>query len=882
MKVEKNHLRSRRGILGSAKVAFGGALVSFMFLFGSCESKFDEYYEKPSWIENPAYDVLQKEGRFSKYLQLVDKTLYAKQLKGSGSYTFFAPNDQAFDAWLAEKGYNSVADVPTDVASDIVSYTMVYNQYEALHLGDIWEGATWEGNVGQSFRKQTPSYKTLYKELRPGDTDSIYVYEQYAGVFNQDNFGHRYLHIYTPAYFKAKALNSNDYTTVYPNSSWSETVGNVHGASIVKGDIYASNGVVHELDAVVEVPRTIDEMIVEYGASSNVERPAEGWSVMKDILYNKYADGSYQFLTYTEDKQASIYFQRMYPEKEAELATVYGRDYNGALLAYLNYNENVASADATERTESSAYTLFLPNEQVFNDYINNTVLKYTQNKSFNELSEDVIQTVFRSHVSSQMVWPSMFASAKNVARDANGEFINGAGASGAKYGDFGVTGVEVASNGLVYHIDHVIESGLFKSVYGRILLDPAYSYTRMLVGGSSLYTNLTTNTPFVGGTNDPEYNGVDKRYQYAVLLSSDALLTADGFAYDNLNSTFTNDQLLGTIDANSRINRLINNGIFVRELGKDDYSNPAVLDFSKQPDALAGAYDGYGYAVNYYGELVRYKDNQLQAAGNIKDSTVVTVTADPTSYVNGTVYTIDRLLNYSQRETNGSDAAGWEQSASILDDVTAYLKEHSECSIFKKYYDATLEAHVKNYISTSDFHTVLIPTDERMQELVNDSLLPTIDAVTANANGEMVTAGDFVLGHFLQGAVFADDGLDRVYMSDANYKKISNSTAIRITEGSLDLIAARTYVTVEKEGADNRLKFMARDIEAGVISVVSGINSKAEEGSDRIPNAVVRDIAKSNVMARQGVIHQLDGYLYYKINKVEEPETPAEGEESEN
>lgn len=876
MKVEKNHLRSRRGFLGSAKLAFGGALVSFVFLFGACENKFDEYYEKPSWIENPAYDVLKKEGRFSNYLQLVDKTLYAKQLKGSGSYTFFAPNDDAFGVWLAEKGYASVADVPAEVATEIVSYTMVYNQYEALHLGDIWEGATWEGNKGLSFRKQTPSYKTLYKELRPGDTDSIYVYEGYTTPFNQDAFDHRYLHIYTPAYFAAKNLSATDYETVYPGSTWTSAVGSVHGASIVTGDIYASNGVVHELDAVVEVPQTIDEMIVEYGTDGNMDRLTEGWSVLKDILYNKYADGSYQFLSYTEDKDAALYFQRMYPEKEAELATVYSRDYNGALMAYLNYNEHISTGDATDRTESQAHTLFLPNKQVLSDYINNTVLKYTKNKDFNELSEEVIQTVFRSHISRQMIWPSMFASAKNVARDANGEFINGAGAAGKTFADFGVTDVEVASNGIVYHIDHVIESGLFKSVYGRILLDPAYSYTRMLLGGSSLYTNLTSNTPFVGGINDPQYNGVDKRYQYAVLLSSDALLEADGFAYDNLNSTFTNDADLSSIDANSRINRLVNNGMFVRELGKDDYSEPAVLDFSQQPAALAGTYDGYGFAVNYYGELVRYKNNQLQAAGNVKDSTYVTVTADPTPYVNGTVYTIDRLLHYSQRETNGNDAAGWDQSVSILDDVTAYLKEHPECSIFKKYYDATLEAHVKNYISTSDFHTVLIPTDERMQEALDAGLLPTVDAVTANANGEMVTAGDFVLGHFLQGAVFADDGLDRVYMSDAHYKKISNSTAVRITEGSLDLIAARTYVMAEKMGADNRLVFGARDIEAGVISVVSGINS--QQGT----NTVVRDINKSNVMARQGVIHQLDGFLYYKVNKVEEPETPAEGEESEN
>lgn len=878
MKVEKNHLRSRSGILGSVKGAFGGALlVSSMFLLGACENKFDEYYEKPSWIENPAYDVLQKEGRFSKYLQLVDKTLYAKQLKGSGSYTFFAPNDEAFDAWLAEKGYSSVADVPADVASDIVSYTMVYNQYEALHLGDIWQGATWEGNKGLSFRKQTPSYKTLYKELRPGDTDSIYVYEGLTTPFNKDMFDHRYLHIYTPAYFAAKALDAVDYETVYPGATWNNAVGNVHGASIVTGDIYASNGVVHELDAVVEAPQTIDEMIVEYGAADNNERPAQGWGVLKELLYNKFADGSYQFLSYEEDKDAALYFQRMYPEKESELATVYSRNYNlVSLISAFNFNEHVSTGDATERTESEAYTLFLPSKSAFDDYINNTVLKYTKNKDFNELSEDVIQTVYRAHVARQMVWPSKFASAKNVARDVNGEFINGAGAAGAKYAGFGVTDVEVASNGIVYHIDHVIESGLFKSVYGRILLDPAYSYTRMLLGGSALYTNLTSNTPFVGGTNDPAYNGVDTRYQYAVLLSSDALLEADGFTYDNLNSTFNNSALLGTIDANSRINRLVNNGVFIRELGKDDFSYPTPLNFNEQPAALAGEYDGFGYAVNYYGELVRYKNGQLQAAGNIKDSTYVTVTADETSYVNGTVYTIDRLLNYSQRETDGNNAAGWEQSASILDDVTAYLAAHPECSLFKKYYDATKDAHVINYISTSDFHTVLIPTDERMQELINAGMLPTVDEVTANANGEMITAGDFVLGHFLQGAVFADDGLDRVYMSDAHYKSITNSTAIRITEGSLDLIAARTYVKVEKMGTDNRLVFGARDIEAGVISVVSGINS--QEGT----NAVIRGIDKSNVMARQGVIHQFDGYLYYKINKVEEPETPAEGEESEN
>ncbi len=891
MKVVKNHLRNRRCSFASLMRIFNGALlVSSLLFFGACENEFDKYYEEPNWIESNAYDVLQGEGRFSNYLQLVDKTLYAKQLKGAGSYTFFAPNDDAFAAWLSEKGYASVADVPADVASDIVSYTMVYNQYEALHLGDLWSGGTWEGNIGLTYRKQTPSYKTLYKELRPGDSDSIYVYEGFQSTFNQDMFDHRYLHIYTDAYFRANGLVQTDYETVYPGSAWSPEVGNVHGASIVTGNIYACNGVVHELNQVVEMPKTLDEMIVQYGEDDS--RSTEGWSTLKEMLYNKFADGSYQFMQYTENPQAALYFQKMYPEKEAELGSVYARNYDVAnLMIAPNFNEYVTTGDATERTEGSGYTLFLPKKDVFKNYIENDVLKYTKNKSFNELSEQVIQTVIRSHMSRTMVWPSGFATAKNVARDINGEFINGIGRSGIGFGEFGVdlNNIEVASNALVYHIDHVIKSGLFESVYGRILLDPSFSYTQLLLATSSLYTKLTENTPYANGLNTTNYTGVDERYQYALLLAPDQLLKDDGFTYDVLNTTFKNEEINSgaSIQAPERINRLVNSGVFIREISPEDDAYPEKVDFFNQPAALAGDYDGWGFLVNYYGELVRYKNGQLQAYGNIKDGTVANVTLDnEKSYVNGAVYTIDRLLNYSPRETQTAEVTGWEQP--ILEDaITEYLRAHSDCSLFKKYWDATyVKEQLRNYLSSSAHYTILVPTDTFMQEAINLGYIPTVASITPITNSDgtqtapdvnkVVAAANFLLGHMLEGGVYVDDGMERVYEAEAHYTSSSSTTSIRLTEGSLDLVNAKTYVKISKDKANgNRLKFTARDLEYGQSTPVIGIAS--QKGT----NTVVRHIDDSNIPARLSVIHKFDGFLHFKLNKVEE-ETPAEGEESGN
>ncbi|MDR1119319.1 MAG: fasciclin domain-containing protein [Dysgonamonadaceae bacterium] len=87
-------------------------------VFVQCDNSVtDEYYERPSWLEPPIYEVLEQQGRFGHYLQCVERTEYAGVLKGAGLYTVFAPNDDAFTTWLQEKSYSSVADIPSEEAT---------------------------------------------------------------------------------------------------------------------------------------------------------------------------------------------------------------------------------------------------------------------------------------------------------------------------------------------------------------------------------------------------------------------------------------------------------------------------------------------------------------------------------------------------------------------------------------------------------------------------------------------------------------------------------------------------------------------------------------------------------------------------------------------
>jgi uncharacterized surface protein with fasciclin (FAS1) repeats len=804
-----------------------------LFLSGSCSKNFDHYYQRPSWLEKNALEVLEKKGNFNHYLKLVDRTLYSKVLRGSGHYTFFAPNDQAFEVWLQENGYDKVEDIPLSLATDIVAYGLIYNAYEAANLGNTWlSSAEWE--LGSSFRKQTPSYKTIFREEVDGQKRWTL---HSTGSFNESWHNYRYLPIFTNNYFTANGLSAADYNEFYPQTNWNPANGNVLGAEIITPDIYVENGVVHEINRVIVPPANLDELISIRGKDPS--NTAQGWALFKELLYHKLPDSSYQFILYSDDVDAQYYYNKMYPD--SAVGSVHLKTYNSEYIGLPLNLEGYHGPTEGTTSENGAYTLFVPDAAAIKSYLSNTLLKYTDD--FNKLPSTVLSTFIASHICDGLVWPSNFKLAKNLV-GLEGEFINGRGVLGSDYAGSGITSAQFASNGMVYTINKVVKSGFFESVYGRLLLDPAYSFMNQVISANyntTVYQYLLQ-SPYSGYLNE----------NYTLLLPANDLLENDGFTFDPSNSTFSNATAssVGGVDVVARINRLAASGVFVRT---KDYP---LDNFNTAPAALGDSYGGYGFAVNYFGDMVRYKNNYLQAVGNIADNDSVHLQKDTVNYANGQFYQLDKLINYSPRNTMGGSSEGWNQG-SLVSFVQDYL-DKSDKTLFKTYWDTCL-VEIEGSINTSAFYTVLIPTNQRMQEAIDAGYLPTIEEVNANLNGELIKAVAFINAHLIIGEVYPDDGLDRIF--PGNYASYKTTTSHKITEAKLDLVLAKSYVNISKGADRNQLTFKAADIEAGSNVLVYG------RGSTQGTQQVIRGLNNSNVMGPRAVLHSLDGFVCFEINQ---------------
>src|SRR5690606_7974688 len=129
----------------------------------SCRKEaFDEYYSRPDDLESPIYTRFEEEGRFSKFLQLLEDRGDMHTLKQAGYWSSVATYDEAGNPFLQEHNYASVDQVPDAVAEQIVCYALVYNAFQTNHISDYQSNVGWEEGMG--FRRRTAYYDGFQKE----------------------------------------------------------------------------------------------------------------------------------------------------------------------------------------------------------------------------------------------------------------------------------------------------------------------------------------------------------------------------------------------------------------------------------------------------------------------------------------------------------------------------------------------------------------------------------------------------------------------------------------------------------------------------------------------------------------------------------------------
>ena len=794
-------------------------LVFTIFLFVRCTDEKDAYFDRPTWLEPPIYEVLQKEGRFTYYLQCVDSTLYAPALKSSGLYTVFAPNDVAFKAFLTAKGYTSVKDLPKSLINEIVSYSIVYSNYTYDRLTDVLSGG-WDSLT--SIRKKTNYYKTIYQMEYQGN--NIWVYDVpgstiSAGTVVEQNF--KYIPFYLQRVFESNRSSAQaalDYGMFYTTPY---TGNNIQNANIIKKDMMAENGVVHEIDQVVEPLPNLENLLDD-----------ANFSEFKSLINKKGDTNEPFFISYIYNDQLTKFFRDAMPDKNID--KVYFKIYTG--LPFNLCGERYGTS--TKEAEQGGFTIFAPNNTAIQNFYTNKLKDYYPNGIQTD-SKEILGYFINAQMIDELVWPGDYKGSMNSL----GEFLNGKGNRGDDFDKNKYSKMAPASNGLFYGSNDYIKSRYFETVFTEILLNPTYN---LLNSAFKEYYDMTLKEELL----KCELNGYTQE-NYTVLLPSDELLSADGFSWIWLAgsnkygfSHTKSGSSLGSFDVPTRIQRLVKSHIFKRL--KNESVNCAITQFTTDP-AFATAYGGYAYAVNEYGDMIRYKDGKIQMLGNYDENDWVTATPFKT-FSNGQVFKIDKLLQYSRRNTYPNTVEGY-KSQDLYTYILAMTSgtQNTNVALFKNYLAACLKGDESNELAglSADMTlTVLMPTNAAINAAIAAGDLPKLTDVTADVSARIKTT-KFVLYHIIKGKVFVDDGLPYIMPNN-------------------EVIKEETWPTILKDVVDNTYLAIRKDATGKLL-----FSTQAESTGRKLSNStktatVTRGLKRSNYFGAKAVLHEINDYFKYE------------------
>jgi uncharacterized surface protein with fasciclin (FAS1) repeats len=826
-------------------------------LFTQCTSLFDEAYQRPSWLEPPIYELLQKDGRFTGYLKCVDSTLYARILKSASNYTVFAPTDEAFDLYLQKSGRltfpanasakdsaaarsEAIAKISPAEADTIVAYSMVFNNFQFNELTDV---LTKGWDTLSSIKKKTAFYEELHQEPYNGDT--VWVIDATsdgAAVIGENNY--KFMPTYLSRIFNKRSLTNVDYETFYDRAYTGE---NVQNASIVTKDMYAENGIVHAVDRVNKPLPNLENLI----------KADTTLSSFNNILDAHNPGGDYIFKTFVSDDALTQYYKELYPQRNID--KVYVKFYTG--LPISPSTEKVGFTD--KLAETTGYSMVLPSNKAVQKFYNEKIKPFATKLGYNSINDVPVSLwslFLNSHMSKDLIWPSRFSSSMN----ANSEFYNGMGSTGKSFTDMNFKSTRVASNGFLYTLDDTtyIHPKQFETVFGQLLLDPDFSWMAAALNkyyGSALQDELMRSP----------LNGYNSEY-YIVFLMSNTALARNGYTMtitDGEPSFGNQDCSSGLLTAEERLKRLIRSCVFVR-IRNGQMDNTLNNFFAKgSVVAPSNGFKSYGFevAVNYYGDMVKMlcptaaaNQNmmQIQMLGKYDYGTssyLVGTKLTNLKFNNGVVYTLgpNDLLDYCNSPVT------WDEKT-----LGTYLLDQAcvndaNLTTYKQYATKVLFSTTSTgwtmpeEIGAMDQLTILAPNNTAMAKAQTDGYLPKYADLTTDAN--IKKARDFLLLHILNGRVLVND-MDTTKMNGTGviYDNKTASFATTVTLPTYYVSGKNSMLVDVTKASDGCLQFQTNS------STSTSVNATPV----KITLSTQTNNKKySNLYCRRGVIHEINGYL---------------------
>lgn len=672
-------------------------------------------YARPDNLAGTIYTQLESMGTFNYYLKSLDQTEYVEPLSKGGSWTVFAPTDEAFELFMQEEGYTSFETIPQERIQDFIDYSIVTDGWNTTTL-------TYFKNrfyLGQSFRRRT-QYQAPNKEFDSDSLQHIMDWEPGKYMVNYSNGRQKTITYFLDSYMDNWNVTYSDYEFMFPDETFNAGDMKIFGTNVSQQNIVAENGMIYALDKVLEPQKNLYENLSsgEYGG--------------KYSMFKKMLERFSELRSLGEEVN----------EETGEIEEIFQhRFFTGLENDFLPFNPSDENYPSNiDATLAQAYGLLVPSDEVLTNYLDGNSLLGEFYDSYDDMPLPVLGK-FLSPFFVNDFWditPSYFG----LTYDTGIKLVD------YKPGD--VVDKKYCSNGFFVGVNTVYTNNSFGTIMGPLLLDDDYSIMLKAVQDLGIDTALESKSvrfSILGVKNDQFIDVADPN-------SPTRRITVDSISVDEVvYMTVTGDTGSGnrTYPDPTETTPNAADVAYVTKTINDIVLNQIVYDDID--------FNSNNYYQTQSGEFV-YVFNGNSAAGGediqLGESAQVDKIEETT---NGNFYEMSSIINRPAGFT-------YNTLASLPDSFSSFIQVLDSADALITIIGS--DDQLINFLNLSRTFTLFAPNNAAVAQAIADGViidpfnLPTDPLELATAKRDLL---NFAKKHFIQQAMATDGKTSGVFSS---------------------------------------------------------------------------------------------------------------------
>ncbi|HKM92547.1 MAG TPA: fasciclin domain-containing protein [Prolixibacteraceae bacterium] len=455
------------------KLVLSAFLLFFVML--ACVDDFDKY-ARPEWLDGKVYSQLKVVDELSIFAQCLEITGYDTVIDVSGSYTVFAPTNEAFKAFFEENtAYNSVEDIPLNKLVELVEFHIVQNPWSLNQLRSLdvngWIDVEDPYNdKPRGFKRQTllqkDNYRLGIKNIGVNTRDLIVIdTTKTSWIRVAINDTRKHAPFFYSEYFGLYNLQLSDFSFYFNRNFDNPNDIYFVDAKIIGDEIFAENGFVYTIDKVVKPLLNAYEILGK-------ERVTHSYSKFIDLV-NRYPN-----LTYNQDET----LDQPGASTGALVDSLYNLTYPKLTFDITSEKTKAPSGGAgfsNDVTIRFHHGLIAPTNQAFDEFIAQYVSGGNQWKSLEEMPEKIKKIIVNSYFSINPIYGS----------DIDKGFYNGEN-DFVKIDNSTIIEKEFGSNATFIGLNKALVPRAFKSVTGPVYRQRGFSTVMNAIEYTGLLSSL--------------------------------------------------------------------------------------------------------------------------------------------------------------------------------------------------------------------------------------------------------------------------------------------------------------------------------------------------------------------------------------------------------